>query len=152
LFTAAQESVEERVKAQIDAINAHNADNTTKSQIEAIGKNDPWVYTPEGMATLTNVLDSQPYLWNAPDPYKAAYLLHKGQQNVSVSRSAPQVLTTTPTARPSAPVPTGQAARQTVVPTVDFNKMSKADLDKHLSTLTKEQQSAFFQKAIGRGF
>jgi hypothetical protein len=150
LFTAAQESVEERVQSRIQAIESHNSANTTKAQVEAIGKADPWVYSPEGMSTLTNILDTQPYLWQAPDPYKAAYLQYKGQQSASVSKSSSQVLTTTPPARPMAPVPSGQAANQTPAQTIALN--SKEAIDTHLKGLTTAQQEAFFKKAGYPGF
>lgn len=143
LFTAAQESVEERVQKEISTLKSVNADNITRRQVEAIGKVDPWVFTPEGHSTLTKVLESQPYLLQAPDPYKAAYLLHKGSQNV-VSQSNSQVLTPTPIARPSAPMPTGQAASQTHNPIVKLE--TREDIDKHLSGLTPAQQSEFYVK------
>ena len=142
LFTAAQESVEERVKSEIEVLKQVNATNTTKQQIEAIGKTDPWVYTPEGMATLTQILDEQPYLWNAPDPYKAAYFQYNGSKSVA-SQTKPQVLTPTPPARPTAPVPSGQAAAPTVAPTIKLD--SKEDVDRHLSKLTPKEQSEFFK-------
>lgn len=149
LFTAAQESVEERVKTEIEQLKSVNAQNTTKQQIEAIGKTDPWVYTPEGMATLTRVLEEQPYLWQAPDPYKAAYMQYNGLKNVA-SKSVPQVLTPTPTARPSAPVPTGQAAVQTSAQVLKLD--TKQDVDNYLKKLTPAQQSEFFKKAGFPGF
>lgn len=144
LFTAAQESVEERVQSRIQALQTVNAENTTKQQIEAIGKNDPWVYTPEGMETLTRVLNEQPYLWNAPDPYKAAYLQYNGFRSVA-SKSAPQVLTPTPTARPTAPVQSGQAVVRTSAPVIKLD--TKEDIDSHLKSLTPEQRKEFFKKA-----
>jgi hypothetical protein len=150
LFTAAQESVEERVKSEIESLKSVNAANATKAQIEAIGKNDPWVYTPEGMATLTQMLEEQPYLWNAPDPYKAAYLIYSGQKSV-VSKSVPQVLTPTPTARPTAPVPSGQAAAPANT-TPSLRLETKEDIENHLKKLTPAQQSAFFQKMGFPGF
>lgn len=149
LFTAAQESVEERVQKEISLLKTVNADNTTKQQIEAIGKSDPWVYTPEGMATLTRVLEEQPYLWQANDPYKAAYIQYRGQNNVA-SKSNPQVLTPTPSARPTAPVPSGQAAVQTSAPVIKLD--TKQDIDNHLKKLTPAQQSEFFKKMGYPGF
>jgi len=143
LFTAAQESVEARVRGEIEALKSVNAANATKSQIEAIGKIDPWVYTPEGVNTLTKILDDLPYLWNAADPYKAAYLMHKGQESV-VSKSVPQVLTPTPQARPTAPVPSGQAAAPATGPVINLD--SKEAIDNHLKKLTPAQQSEFFKK------
>lgn len=143
LFTAAQESVEERVQSRIQAIQSAQAENTTKQQIEAIGKNDPWVYTPEGLDTLTKILNDQPYLWGAADPYKAAYLQYNGIKNVA-SKSSPQVLTPTPTARTSAPVPTVQAAVKTSAPVIKLN--TKEDIDNHLKKLNPEQRKEFFKK------
>ena len=149
LFTAAQESVEERVQKEISLLKTVNADNTTKQQIEAIGKSDPWVYTPEGMATLTRVLEEQPYLWQANDPYKAAYIQYTGQKNVA-SKSNSQVLTPTPQARPTAPVPSGQAANQTSAPVIKLD--TKQDIDNHLKKLSPAQQSEFFKKMGYPGF
>ena len=123
LFTAAEESAFERAQAKITNLEQVNADNSTKSQLEAIGKKDPWVYTPEGMETLINILNAQPYMWDAAEPYKAAYIHHQG--NKVVSQSSPQVLTPTPTARVSAPVPTTQAASQTrISPEAIFDKLT----------------------------
>jgi len=144
LFTAAQESVEERVRVEIDAIKAHNSEQTTKQQVEAIGKADPWVYSEDGINTLNRILTEQPFLQGAPDMYKAAYLFHKGQQNVSV-RSNSQVLTGIPTARPTAPTPSGQAANMTNA-TKDFTKMAPDVLNAHLKTLTPEQEREFFKR------
>jgi len=144
LFTAAQESVEERVAKEISLLKNVNAENTTKSQIQSIGKSDPWVYTPEGIDTLNRVLSEQPYLMSAEDPYKAAYMFYNGQKSVA-SKSNSQVLTPTPQARASAPVPTAQAANMTSVPVIKLD--TKQDIDNHLKTLTPEQKSAFFVKA-----
>jgi len=144
LFTAAQESVEERVQSRIQELQNVNAETTTMKQVEAIGKNDPWVYTPEGMSTLTKILDEQPYLWNAKDPYKAAYLQYKGIENVA-SKSNSQVLTPTPQARPTAPMPSGQAANRTSAPVIKLD--TKQDIDNHLKTLSPEERKKFFVKA-----
>lgn len=144
LFTAAQESVEERVQSRIQALQDVNAQNTTKQQVEAIGKSDPWVYTPEGVATLTKVLEEQPYLQAAEDPYKAAYLYYSGIKSVA-SKSSSQVLTPTPQARPSAPVPTGQAVNRTSAPVIKLE--TKEDIDNHIKKLTPEERKQFFIKA-----
>lgn len=144
LFIAAQEAAEEKVKAQISSIASNQAEMTTKAQIEAIGKNDPWVYTKEGYETLAKTLEEQPYLWQAADPYKAAYVFYQGHKSV-VTRPAVQVMTPTPTARASAPVPTAQAVRQAPTPTIKLE--TKADIEAHLKSLTPAQQREFFKKA-----
>lgn len=142
LFTAAQAAAEEKLQGEISALKDTSAEARTRQQVEAIGKKDPWVYTPEGMDTLTKILDEQPYLWQAKDPYKAAYLLHKG--NVA-SQSHSQVLTPTPQARPSAPVPTGQAANKTPAPVIKLD--TREAIDNHLKTLNADQQKEFFKRA-----
>lgn len=143
LFTAAQQSAVEQLQGEINALKGVNAENTTKSQIQAIGKNDPWVYTAEGVDTLNRVLTEQPYLMTAEDPYKAAYLFYNGQKSVA-SKSNSQVLTPTPQARPSAPIPTGQAVNKTSAPVIKLD--TKQDIDNHLKTLTPAQKSEFFKK------
>lgn len=144
LFTAAQQAATEQAKAEIEAIKGKTAEMTTKAQIEAIAKNDPWVYTEEGVNTLNKILNDQTYLWGAEDPYKAAYLIYKGRENVA-SRGVSQVLTPTPPARPSAPIPTGQAANRTPAPVVRLD--SKEAIDNHLKTLSAKEQDEFFKKA-----
>lgn len=144
LFTAAQQSAVEQLQGEINALKGVNAENTTKEQVKAIGKNDPWVYTPDGINTLNRILSEQPYLQKAEDPYKAAYLLYRGQVNVA-SQSNSQVLTPTPQARPSAPVPTGQAANKTHAPVIKLD--TREAIDNHLKTLNAEQQKEFFKRA-----
>ena len=148
LFTAAEESAYERSQVRVNNLEQVSAENTTRQQVEAIGKRDPWVYTKEGSDALARILDEQPYLWNAKDPYKAAYVHYKGNQSVA-SQSVPQVSTATPTARPSAPVPTGHAAAPAPTPVI-LN--TKAEIDAHLATLTPQQQSEFFKKQGFPGF
>lgn len=149
LFTAAQEAAEERMQSKIQHLQDTQSNATTRQQIEAIGKSDPWVYTPEGMATLTKVLEEQPYLWQAPDPYKAAYLQYNGQKNV-VSKSSPQVLTPNPIARPSAPVPTGQAASQAnngMNPESMFDKLTPNQKAEFINRLPTTEQEKWFVRA-----
>jgi hypothetical protein len=143
LFNAAKEVAKEEIRGDVEQIKSAQADVSTRQQIEAIGKVDPWVYTEEGVGTLTKILNEQPYLWNAADPYKAAYLIYNGVLNVA-SRSQGKVLTPNPTVRPTAPVPSGQASLVTQTPII-LN--SKQDIDNHLKTLTPAQQEEFFKRA-----
>lgn len=145
LFTAAQESALEQARRELMPIKEGFEESRTRQQIEAIGKIDPWVYTPEGVTALNQILDEQRYLLNAPDPYKAAYMYHRGLTGVTQSRSSSQVLTPTPTAKATAPVPSAVAANQTPSPTVNLN--TREAIDAHLKTLTPKQQEEFFIKA-----
>jgi len=143
LFNAAKEVAKEEIAGDITQLKTAHAETTTRQQIEAIGKVDPWVFTDEGVGTLTKILNEQPYLWNAADPYKAAYLIYNGVINVA-SRSQEKVTTSTPPARPSAPIPTGQASPVTPA-TVRLD--SKEAIDNHLKGLSLEQQEEFFRKS-----
>ncbi len=140
---AAEEAAYSRAIKDIEGIKEMAANQTSKQQIEAIGKSDPWVYTEEGVNTLTNLLETQPFLRNAADPYKAAYVFYRGTSNVA-SQTAPQVLTPTPQARPSAPIPTGQAAVLSNNPVVRLD--SREAIEAYLKKLTPAQQSEFFKK------
>lgn len=147
LFTAAQQAAEEKLRGELDGIKSVNAESQTRLQVEAIGKKDPWVYTQNGLDTLTKILEDQPYLQNAKDPYKAAYLYHKGSQSV-VSQSSPQVLTPNPIARPSAPVQTGQAASQTNVSIEGtFDRMTNNQKAEFINKLPQAEQEKWFVRA-----
>ena len=144
LFTAAQEAAEARIKGQFDIMKAANRDITTRIQLEEMGKQDPWIRTNEAVDTLSRILGEQPYLWKADDPYKAAYIVYQGMQHIA-SRPNSQVLTPIPSARPTAPTPSGQAANR-VGTSSNIMLNDREAIDKHLKTLTVEQQSEFFVK------
>lgn len=144
---AAEEAAYTRAMKDIEGIKEVAANQTTKQQIAEIAKSDPWVYSENGLNTLTAILNNQPYLWQANDPYKAAYLFHKGSV---ASQTNPQVLTPNPLVRPSAPVPTGHAAVTSNNPTVKLD--SREAIDTHLKKLTPAQQSEFFKKMGFPGF
>lgn len=142
LFSAAQEAAVEQMRKELTPIKQGYEEAATTRQLEAIGKSDPWVYTPEGVGALTQILTDQPYLWQAPDPYKAAYMF--SGRSVT-ARSSSQVLTPTPTAKASAPVPTAVAANMTPqAPTIRLD--SRDAIDAHMKTLTTAQQEEFFVK------
>ena len=147
LFTASQEAALEQARKEVTPLRQGFEEATTRQQIEAIGKADPWVYTPEGVAALNQILTDQPYLMHAVDPYKAAYIFHQGQSGVRavVERSGSQVLTPTPPAKATAPVPSAVAANMTPqTPTINLD--NKEAIDAHLKTLTLAQQEEFFCK------
>ena len=142
LFTAAQEAAVEQMRKELNPLRQGFEEAATTRQLEAIGKSDPWVYTPEGVGALTQILTDQPYLWQAPDPYKAAYMF-SGRS--VIARSSPQVLTPTPTAKATAPVPSAVAANMTPqAPSIRLD--SKEAIDAHMKTLTTAQQEEFFVK------
>ena len=148
LFTAAQEAAVEQMRKELNPLKQGFEEAATTRQLEAIGKSDPWVYTPEGVGALTQILTDQPYLWQAPDPYKAAYMF---SGRGVIARSGSQVVTPTPTAKATAPVPSAIAANMTPQsPSIRLD--SKEAIDAHLKTLTVEQQSEFFKRTLGVGF
>lgn len=148
LFVAAKDSALEEARKELTPLKQGFEQATTRQQIEAIGKADPWVYTEEGVNTLNNILADQPYMWQAADPYKAAYIYHQGLNGVTRAvngPSNPQVLTPTPQAKAAAPVPPAVAANSTTEPEISLN--NREDIEAHLKKLTPAQQEQFFIKA-----
>ena len=146
LFTASQEAALDQARKELSPLKQGFEEATTRSQVEAIGKADPWVYTEDGISTLNQILTQQPYLMQAPDPYKAAYIHYQGQRGVTqkVEHSS-QVSTPTPTAKASAPVPTAVAASNAnTSPTINLD--SPQAVDAYLKTLDPKQQEEFFVK------
>lgn len=147
LFTASQESALEQARKEITPIKQGYDQSVTKNQIEAIGKSDPWVYTEDGVNTLNRILTEQPYLMNAEDPYKAAYIAYQGilGVNARIAGTNTQVLTPNPTARASAPVPTARAAdSSTASPETVFDKLTNAQKSEFIKRLPTAEQEKWF--------
>jgi len=144
LFTAAKDTALEEARKELSPLKEGFEAATSRKQIEDIGKTDAWVYTEEGVNTLQQILAEQPYMWQASDPYKAAYLHYQGIRGVT-GRVGSQVRTPTPPAKATAPVPSAVAANpSTPAPVVDLN--SREAISRHLKTLTPKQQEEFFKK------
>lgn len=143
---AAKELALEEARKEFSSIRQVQEETDSRRQIEEIGKRDLWVYTPEGVNTLNQILTEQPYLWQALDPYVAAYRFSgRGGVSAVVERSGSQVLTPTPPAKATAPVPSAVAANMTPQ-SPSINLDSKEAIDSHLKTLTPKQQEEFFMK------
>ena len=143
LFNAAREAALEQFRTEISPLQASIHENQMRGQVEAIGKTDPWVYTPEGIDTLTKILNDKPFLANSDNPYRDAYLFYQGAR-LTASRVDSQVSTPTPTAKASAPAPTASAANHTSAPVVRLD--STESIEKFLHKLTPKEQSEFFVK------
>ncbi len=143
LFNAAREAALEQLRSEISPLQATIHETQMRNQVEAIGKTDPWVYTPEGIDTLTKILNDKPFLTNSDNPYRDAYMYYQGAR-LTASRVDSQVSTPNPTARASAPVPTATAANPTTAPVVRLD--SREDIEKVLRKLTPKEQSDFFVK------
>jgi hypothetical protein len=143
LFNAAREAALDQFRGEITPLQETIRESQTSRQVEAIGKTDPWVYTPEGIDTLTKILNDKPYMQSSDNPYRDAYIYYQGAK-LTASRVDSQVLTPTPTAKASAPVPTASAANHTSAPVVRLD--SRESIEKALQKLTPKEQSEFFVK------
>lgn len=121
-------------------------------ELTAIAKDDPWVFTDEGMKTLVSIRQSKPWLNEAPEPWKEAYRDYKATQALgqsTVARLNPQVSTSTPQAQAGRvpPTPAGAAGSipQQVVP---VNLNDPAAVKKHLDSLPWAEQLKFFGTAM----
>ena len=142
----AQQSALIQARAEVAQVNARVEQGQRAEQLKDIGRNDPWVFTPEGMNRLFEIRAQKPWLNNAPNPMEAAYDDYLAQESKK-QRLAPQFLTPTPkppTAK-APPTPAG-GARQVQVPRVDLNDAKS--INAYLDKLTPEQQTAWFKKNL----
>lgn len=144
LFEAARQSAYDQTMSEIGQFRTSLEDKARSEELSAIGKQDPWVLTPQGFDTLHAVLQSKPWLMQAQQPWTEAYIAHKGEATVRGTQThtaAPQVATPIPKAPAASQAPAGAAARGQVV-----RLDTREAIEAHLANLTPEQQTAFWAK------
>ena len=102
-------------------------DNERSRELQGLIEKDQWLLSDEAMNVLWKVRQDNPWLNKAPEPWKAAYLLHKGSTG-----HTQQVQTPTPqgTTAKAPPAPVGPVARvQKTVNLGDTNALKKMDLN-----------------------
>lgn len=96
----------------------------SRQELMEMGQNDPAVFTAEGLAKLTEIRKSNPWLDAAPNPWYAAYKMSGG---ISPRNSTPALAP----ARPVAPIlPGGQAPAS--IPAASHVVSSEGDLRRAL--------------------
>ena len=134
-------AVTEDVRTRLD-------DYEREKQLSAIADVDPWVFSPEGIKTLTEVRRSYPHVNAAKEPWQAAYDQHLANEAKKLRLSG-QVQTPTPSARTVKAPPTPvQAAPRAVVKPVepDMSNWSKDQINAYVDGLSPKEQQAFYAK------
>ena len=140
LFEAARQAGYADAKSELETFVDRFETQARTTELKAIGEKDPWVFTDQGFNALKSIREGNPWVNQAPDPWKTAYLLHKGQSSLSTS-SAQQVQTPTPKAVTAPPAPATAAVRTQPVK-IDNEKALLA----HLGKLSPEQEKEFWSR------
>lgn len=82
LFQAAIQTAGEATAAQTRELNR-------KLELMEIAKDDPGVFTQEGLQELSKILEARPYLWNSPTPWTDAYEMSGRRHGRQVTAPAP---------------------------------------------------------------
>ena len=140
LFDAARQAGYADAKSELETFVDRFESQARTAELKAIGAKDPWVFTDQGFSALKSIRESNPWVNQAPDPWKTAYLLFKGQSSISASPT-PQVQTPTPKAVTAPPAPATAAVRTQPIRIDDPEALKR-----HLAGLTKEQETKFWDK------
>lgn len=140
LFNAAKQAAYNDARADIESFHERIEEQSRALELKAIGEKDPWVFTQQGFEALKSIRESNPWVNSAPEPWRAAYLLSKGQASLGGSKSpVTQVQTPTPKAPTAPTAPVGAVGR-----TQALRLDTPEQLQKYLKTLNPEQEKKFW--------
>lgn len=139
LFHAAKDAAKAEMMAEVQEIKQSTEMAKRERELREIAKNDPWVFSEQGVETLAKYRESHPWLNDSPTPWTAAYKAYLGDEAFK-QRTARQVTTPMPTNVKVPPAPITAAARPSAVP-VDAQKLTES-----LNKLTPEQEDAYWVK------
>jgi len=146
LFAAASDAGYSRALSEVSHLKQAHEDTRMRDELGAIVKIDPSLMTPEGIQTLVEIRQSQPWLNQSPEPWKAAWQVKIANESLKRSANGTQVQTPTPKAItvPSAPVTAATIVAETPVVLNDPEAIRN-----HLRILTDAQKGEFFKRNLG---
>lgn len=139
LFHAAKDAAKAEMMAEVQEIKQYTELAKRERELREIAKNDPWVFSQQGMETLNKYRETHPWLNDSPTPWTAAYKAYLGDQAFQ-QRTERQVTTPTPKNVKVPPAPITAAARSSA------GTIDQARLVESLKKLTPEQEDAYWQK------
>lgn len=145
------EIAKEQAKAEMEARFAEIEDREklkdSEAQLREVGKQDPWVFTPQGINYLFELRQQYPELNNARHPMQAAYEKHLVLE-VMKQRQAGQVQTPTPTpaTAKAPPTPVNGARPVQAAPRININ--DDAAVQAHVKTLPLKEQLKFMESVL----
>lgn len=119
-------------------------DQDRRRELEAIAKDDPTVFSPQGIDELTKIRQENPWVNQSPNPWQAANDLRTAAKIRNQRLSGQVQPTPTGPAAKAPPTPVGPAPRVTVqsqAPTLE----TQAEINDHLKTLSPAQEAAFWR-------
>ena len=145
LFYAARESALQGAMQEIEGLREVHEQQVRGEELKAIAKRDPWVFTQEGLTTLTEIRKTRPWVNQSPEPWKEAYRSFLADRAMGISSgNGQQVQTPTPKAA-TAPPGSVAAANRTVEPTIKLD--TQEAILAHVATLPKDKEAEFWKKA-----
>lgn len=135
-------------RSEIGSIRDRVESDQRTRELKTIADKDPWVFSVEGIQKLSEIRQAKPWLNNAPEPWKEAYLSYLADKQLGQA-SQVQMPNPAPTTVKAPATPVGGANRvQAQVPNFSDLANDKARLNAYLDTLTPEQQKSFWKTAI----
>ena len=140
-YRNSSQAFEQRVSSLQERLDA----TSRREELEQIGQSDPWVFSDEGMKTLFNIRQQNPYLNHSDRPWSAAYDKWLADQSKQ-QRAGGQVKSSTPKASTAPSTPVGAAPRPVATPQIDFS--NRASYESRLAQMPLEKQIAFLEKQL----
>lgn len=144
LSRMAYESARQDALAEVQQIKQAQVDRQQSEELQAIAQRDPWVFTPEGVQTLTEIRQSREGITSWRQAYRE-HLADRAMSQIQQPQTPnPQVNTPTPKAvtAPSAPV-TAAARGNTTTVKLDTPEAVTAYLERSRNLMTPEKYDKF---------
>lgn len=139
----AYEAARAEAEARFEQVHQAQVERQQQDELAAIAKNDPWVFSPEGFNTLTQIRQSL-----GLNSWRQAYREHLADRALSqmqMQTPSPQVPTPSPKPPTAPPAPVGGAARGSST-SQPVRLQTRQELEAHLATLTEAQEAQFWKR------
>lgn len=148
LAMLAKESAYRQAAAESEAryatLNDRIQAEAQQQELKAIAQSDPWVFSEDGLRTLTEIRQANPYLNYSERPWQAAYEKHLANQ-FRAQRAGVEVNKPTPKTQAELIAPVSVPPRPQAAPQLDFSnresyeaRLGKMGLDKQIEFLAAE--------------
>lgn len=133
------------IMAEIEPVRQRVENAQRKVELEDIYKKDQWVFSEEGIKTLSQIRINKPWLNNAPEPWREAYRDYLADKEMG--RTASQASTNQPVKAPPTPINGGNRT-QTPSPSLASLANDPAALNRFLDSLPDEKARSSFWRSV----
>ena len=152
LAMIAQETAYRRAQQEMESrfagINERVEADSRQKELEAIAHSDPWVFSEDGLKTLFEIRQQNPYLNHSDRPWSAAYDKYLAEKAKNQLRAGSVVSTPTPKTPAALVTPVGVPTRPEAAPQMDFT--NRASYEGRLEKMPLDKQLAFLEKELSR--